>query len=291
MNIAIIGCGEVGCLYAASLANIGYSLYLCAPRPNNKVNQLVSENQNMLLYKKLDGWLKEAEIVISCTPGIVALDVVKEALPFLKKGAVYADFSTAAPGDKQQGAFLAESKDICFIDVVIMGGVSLTGVHTPLLCAGKETEKIIELMKKLGAPIRTLSGANAGDAASLKLLRTVFTKGLSALAVECIVAAEYHGVKNLLYDILSDIDQTPLSEFLDMLLRNHVVHACRQRQEITEATHQLKTMGLPVQLLPAIETLFTTTCEAISTEPLKMANPTTEEALAWLLTTRCKKMV
>jgi 3-hydroxyisobutyrate dehydrogenase len=206
LNIVIIGCGEVGYLYASALANLGCSLSLCAPRPSERVIQLVSENQNTTLYKNLGAWLKNAEIVISCTPGVVALDVASEAIAFLKKGAVYADFSTSSPEQKQQAALLAESKEIYFADVVIMGGVNLTGMNTPLLCAGEKTEKIVALMEKLGAPIRVLSAARAGDAASLKLLRTVFTKGLSALAVECIVAARHHGVKDLLYDVLSDID-------------------------------------------------------------------------------------
>jgi 3-hydroxyisobutyrate dehydrogenase len=116
LNIVIIGCGEVGYLYASALANLGCSLSLCAPRPSERVIQLVSENQNTTLYKNLGAWLKNAEIVISCTPGMVALDVASEAITFLKKGAVYADFSTSSPEQKQQAALLAESKEIYFAD-------------------------------------------------------------------------------------------------------------------------------------------------------------------------------
>ena len=112
-------------------------------------------------------------------------------------------------------------------------------------------------------------------------------KGLSALTVECIVAAQYYGVKELLYEMLSDLDKTPLAEFLDMLLKNHVVHACRQRHEVADAAKQLKSSGLPVQLLPAVEDLFTKTCEFIKSNPINNNNPTTEDALIWLLKTRC----
>lgn len=94
----------------------------------------------------------------------------------------------------------------------------------------------------------------------------------------------------MLYEILSDLDKTPLSDFLDMLLRNHVTHSCRQRHEIAEATKQLKFSGLPVQLLPAIEELFATTCEYSKIDPIKTKNPTTEEALNWLLKTRVNKI-
>src|SRR3990167_11422704 len=288
MNIAIIGCGEVGYLYAVALIDAGYALQLCAPRPSEKVLKLVSD-KNIILHKEVSTWLEEIDIVISCVPGSTSLSVAKDAISFLKQGAVFADFSSSSSGDKCEAAKISASKNIFFVDVVIMGGVDISGAKTPLLCAGTGLEKIVSVMKKLDAPIRVLENAKAGDAASLKLLRTVFMKGLSAVTVECIVAAEVQGVKKLLYEILSDFDNTPLSEFLDMMLRNHVTHACRQQHEIHEATMQLKSSGLPVQLLPAIEALFASTCENIKSNPFENKNPTTEEALSWLIDTRIIK--
>lgn len=287
MNIAIIGCGEVGYLYAVALIDAGYALQLCAPRPSEKVLKLVSD-KNITLHREINPWLEEIDIVISCVPGSASLSVANDAIPFLKNGATFADFSSSSSNDKRKAAAIAESNHVSFIDVVIMGGVDLTGAKTPLLCAGNDTDKIVSVMQKIGAPIRVLENAKAGDAASLKLLRTVFMKGLSALSVECIVAAEAQGVKKLLYEILSDFDETPLPEFLDMLLRNHVAHACRQRHEIADATKQLKSSGLPVQLLPSIEALFETTCKNSKLNPIENKNPTTEEALKWLIKTRIK---
>ena len=288
MNIAIIGCGEVGCMYAISLINAGYSLQLCAPRPSEKVLQFTSQ-KNVPLHKEIGDWLSNIDIAISCTPGSTAFSVVSEAVQFLKSNSLFADFSSSSANDKRKSAELAQLKKILFADVVIMGGVDLTKEKTPLLCAGTGSEKIAELMKKLNAPIRILPNAKAGDAASLKLLRTVFMKGLSALTVECFTAAEYHGVKELLYDILSDFEQTPLNEFLDMLLRNHVTHACRQRHEIADAIAQSKLTGLPVKLLSAVEALFATTCDNIKLHPIETPNPTTQEALNWLIKTRLNK--
>src|SRR3990167_2298903 len=285
MKIAIIGCGEVGYLYAVALIEAGYTVQLCAPRPSEKVLKLVSD-KNITLHREISAWLKEIDIVISCVPGSTALSVTKEAILFLTRGATFADFSSSSSSDKQEAANIASSKNISFSDVVIMGGVDLSGAKTPLLCAGDGSEKIVTVMKKIDAPIRLLENAKAGDAASLKLLRTVFMKGLSALTVECFVAAESQGVKKLLYEILSDFDKTPLNEFLDMLLRNHVTHACRQQHEISDAIAQLKSAGLPVQLLPSIKALFAITCENIKSNPIETKNPTTEEALKWLIKTR-----
>lgn len=280
--ITIIGCGEVGYIYAQAIYDAGYSLQLCTPRPSEKIIKFSSE-KNILLHNQAQKWLNYAEIVILTTPGSVALNVAKEVIPFLKKETVLADFSSSSPDNKREAALIAASQQIFFADVVIMGSVELNRAHTPLLCSGTGTEKIVGLMQKLGAKVRTLPNAAAGDAASLKLLRSIFMKGLSALTVECMIAAQYYGVKELLYEVMSDLDQTPLNEFLDMLLRNHVIHACRQRHEVVEARKQLESSGLPIQLLPAIEELFTKTCERIKVDPIANKNPTTEEALTWLV--------
>ena len=58
------------------------------------------------------------------------------------------------------------------------------------------------------------------DAAALKLLRTILTKGLEALAVECLVAAEKQGIRTELYDAMSDVEAPAgFTNFLDMLVR------------------------------------------------------------------------
>lgn len=286
INIAVIGCGEVGYVYAEAISNVGYPLQLCTPRPSERIIKFSSE-KNIILHTETKEWLSNIDVVLLCTPGPVSLSAAKEIIPFLKKGTVLADFSSSSPDDKQVAALIAAPKEIFFVDVVIMGSVDLNQASTPLLCSGNGTEKIVSLMQKLDATIRVLPNAKAGDAASLKLLRSVFMKGLSALTVECVVAAEHYGVKELLYEIMSDLDQAPLSEFLDMLLRNHVVHACRQRHEVAEAAKQLTLSGLPVQLLPAVEELFAKTCDFSKVNPIKSKNPTTKDALNWLLKTRC----
>src|SRR3989338_3633807 len=122
MKIAIIGCGEVGYLYAVALIDAGYTLKLCAPRPSEKVLQLASD-KNITLHKEINTWLKEIDVVISCVPGSMSLSVVKEAIPFLMQGATFADFSSSSSHDKREAAKIAESKNISFVDVVIMGGV------------------------------------------------------------------------------------------------------------------------------------------------------------------------
>lgn len=285
MKIAMIGLGEVGYLYTVALQKCGFSLQLCAPRPTDKILKFSSEN-NIALYNNTGNWLNEVDVVISCVPGSQSQSVAKETIPFLKKQATFADFSSASSQDKKNASEIATAHHVYYADVVIMGGVDLTQEKTPLLCASLNPEIIIEVMKKLNTPIRLLANAKPGDAASLKLLRTIFMKGLSALTVECVTAAEYQGLKPLLYEILSDFDETPLSEFLDMLLKNHVLHACRQVHEIRDAKEQLNNIGFESQLLPAVEESFQISCDNIA--PEKNNNLSTEAALQSLIKIRLK---
>ncbi|MBV8414179.1 MAG: NAD(P)-dependent oxidoreductase [Verrucomicrobia bacterium] len=291
MNLAIIGCGEVGCSYvSAFLETSRHSLMLCEQRPNSAASSL-SVRAGKPIHKAPGAWLRDADLVFSYVTGSVALDVNRAALTHMKPGALLADFTTAAPDHKRQAAVEAHSHNIQFVDVVIMGAIALTGSRTPLLCAGEGADRINELMTELGAPVRVLENAAAGDAASLKLLRTIFTKGLEALAVECLVAAELKGVRQQLYEVLSDIDRTPLKDFLEALIRTHVVHAGRRMHEVAEAEEQLRLAGLPVQVLPGVRALFAQTLETLGRQPILDPAPSSEFALNWLLRTRLTKSV
>lgn len=290
MDIAVFGCGEVGYCYASALAKItDNTLLFCDQHPSAKASAL-AEKLGAEVHLHPGSWLQTVDVIFLCVPGTVSLEMVRLILPYVQKGALIADFSTAAPTDKRQASLEAEQLGVKFVDVVIMGSIALLGAETPLLCAGKDSEQIVGIMQELKAPIRVLEGANPGEAASLKLLRTVFTKGLEALTVECLIAAEHHGVREKLYDILSDIDNSSLRDFLEMLLRTHVIHAPRRQHEVKEAAKQLTLAGLPVQVLPGVESLFAKTSSDLEKTPLKLSNPTTDDAIAWLLKTRVEKV-
>ena len=58
-----------------------------------------------------------------------------------------------------------------------------TGLATPALASGAGAERFAELFGPLGMPVEVV-GATPGDAAGLKLLRSVFMKGIAAAAIE-----------------------------------------------------------------------------------------------------------
>lgn len=282
MHIAIIGLGEVGRCYAAPLHDAGFELSLCEARPSPAASALASL-WGLPIHEQPAAWLGQVDWVLSCVTGAVALAVVDQVLPLLARGAAIADLTTASPDTKREAARHAAEHDIRYVDTAIMGAISLNRVRTPLLASGAGAEHLKQMLEQAGGRVQVIAGAAAGDAISLKILRSVFTKGMEALCVELLMSAEKQGVREKLYEQLGDIDRTPLRAFMDMLVRTHVIHARRRAHEVHDAQGELAAQGLPSVVLPGVEQRFRHTAEALDTRALDVAEPSIDQALHWLL--------
>jgi 3-hydroxyisobutyrate dehydrogenase-like beta-hydroxyacid dehydrogenase len=229
--------------------------------------------------------LAQAEWVLSCVTGAQALPVAEQVSGHLVPGAGLADLTTASPAVKRQAAARVAECGVRYVDTAIMGAISLNRVRTPLLAAGAGAPAFQDLMSTAGGNVAVIEGGVAGDAISLKILRSVFTKGMEALAVELLTSAEKQGVREKLYAQLSDIDQTPLRNFIDMLVRTHVIHAKRRAHEVRDAQAELAAQGLPSQVLPGVAQRFVDTAARLERQPLGMPEPDIDQALQWLLAT------
>ena len=261
MNIAILGGGVVGQCYADAFAAQGHCIVGVADvRPSAQLLQWAGERK-IALHPAAGEWLHAADLVVSAVFGTVALDVARMALPHLAGHAIYVDMTTADPADMAQANELAGHLGHQFVDVAITGAVNLSGARTPLLCAGDKAETVRELYASIGASIRVV-GSKPGDAATLKLLRSIFTKGMEALTIECLVTAEKRGLRAELHKVLSDIDEGSLPELMESMVRTHIAHAGRRRNEVVEAQQQMRLSGVDPVVMPAVQQLFERTAAA-----------------------------
>lgn len=273
----------VGACYMQAFLEQGHSLVgLCDLQPNAAVAGTV-QAAGAHVHTAPGAWLAGADVVVSAVFGTVAREVFAASLPHLQQGAVYVDMTTADPGEMRECAELAQGgaqgRAVHFVDVAITGAVNLGGKKTPLLVAGGKAGFVQELFLPLGGSVRVV-GEQPGDAASLKLLRSIYTKGVEALAVECLVTAEQMGLREPLYAVLQDIDETPLRTLMESMVRTHIPHSARRRNEVAEAQQQMVRNGLAPIVSPAVEALFATTARAHAAQPFTGAS--TDEAIAWL---------
>lgn len=281
MKIGIIGAGEVGLTYARPWSVAGHEIVLCDLKPSTRAEAFAAE-LGLSISTSIADVVPDCDVVVSCVFGTVSLTVAEQALTAMQEEALYVDMTTADPGQIRTAATLAAELKIRYVDVAILGAIALTHEKTNLLGAGKGIDHAMSLYSSVGAPLKLVEDGVAGDAAALKILRSVFTKGLEALTIECFMAAEKQGVTDKLHDALSDIDQASLRDFLGALIRTHVVHAPRRLKEVEEAERQLRAADMPVYVLPGVRDLFQRTAEQIHSSALDTTTPTLDQAFEWL---------
>jgi 3-hydroxyisobutyrate dehydrogenase-like beta-hydroxyacid dehydrogenase len=178
-----------------------------------------------------------ADVVLSVNAASVALGAAAEVAHDLPDGALYVDLNTAS---RQLKRDLAAALPARFADVALLGAVSITGLATPALASGEGAVRFAELFEPLGMPIEIV-GSSPGDAAGLKLLRSVFMKGVAAAAIESLEAARSAGAEDRVRaDIVSVIGE-PL---LERLLTGSERHAARRVDEMQAAAAYLEELGI-----------------------------------------------
>ena len=202
---------------------------------------------------------------------------------WLRPGLCYVDLSTARPESLARSAAFCEKQGVDFIDGAIMGSIALTGIRTPILLSGPAAEAGARLLEALGFRCSTLPSSRPGDASSLKLLRSLFTKGLEALTVETLLVAEAKGLRDRLLEQLAVIDEAPFANYLSILVTSHVVHACRRLAEVEAARDELLRDGFDLASIEATIQRFRVTALRLDAEqPPAEATVELAGALAWL---------
>ena len=228
MDVAVLGLGEAGGRIAADLAAAG-----CTVRGWDPARRAVGiDNADSDLAA-----VRGADVVLSLNSAAVALDAAAHVVEALGGETLYADLNTASPQLKRE---LAAALPVQFADVALVGVVPSSGLATPALASGAGAERFAELFRPLGMPVDVVS-PHPGDAAGLKLLRSVFMKGMAAAAIESLEAARAAGVEDRVHADLAAVIGEPL---LERLLSGSRLHAVRRVEEMRAATAYLMELGV-----------------------------------------------
>jgi 3-hydroxyisobutyrate dehydrogenase-like beta-hydroxyacid dehydrogenase len=235
MNVAVLGLGEAGGRIAADLAAEGCTVRGWDPvqRPTGIANA----------GSALDA-VRRADVVLSVNAAAVALDVAKDVAGELDGDVLYADLNTASPQLKRD---IAEVLPVQFADVALTGVVPTTGLGTRALASGAGAERFAELFRPLGMPVDVV-GSSPGDAAGLKLLRSVFMKGMAAAAIESLEAARAVGVEDR---VRADIAAAIGEPLLERLLSGSQAHAARRVDEMHAAAAYVDELGIEPRIASA----------------------------------------
>ena len=235
MEVAVLGLGEAGGRIAADLVAAG-----CAVRGWDPVRRPQGIDN---AGSDLDA-VRGADVVLSVNASAVALGAAVSVAGALGEDALYADLNTSSPQLKRD---LAAALPVQFADVALIGVVPSTGLATPALASGAGAECFAELFRPLGMPVEVV-GPRPGDAAGLKLLRSVFMKGIAAAAIESVEAAKAAGAEDRVRAEIAAVLGEPL---LERLLTGSRTHAARRVDEMRAAAAYLEELGVEPRIVSA----------------------------------------
>jgi 3-hydroxyisobutyrate dehydrogenase-like beta-hydroxyacid dehydrogenase len=260
VRITLFGLGEAGSLFGADLAAAGAAVAGYDPRATPTPAGVARHHDPVSA-------VAGAEIVMALTAQADAPTAINQALAAIPDGALYADLSTSSAAVKEELASIAGARGLLFVDVALMATVPGRGMRTPALAAGSGAQRYAAALGPLGVPVEPVSD-RAGDAATRKLLRSVMMKGLAALVIEAMRAADQAGLSEWLWGNLVDEITAADEALLARLVRGTGPHALRRLHEMEACQSQLESLGVdPVMTRSTVESLRRVPSEGIPTLP------------------------
>ncbi len=258
MNVGIIGFGEVGQIFAKGLIECGHCVYV--------YDILLQEAQNPLTDKiltlgaepvdQIQSLGKTCSLIISVVSSSASESVSRNISETLVEGTMFLDLTTSTPQRKNTNEKFITSVGGTYIDGAIMGTVATDQFDVPLLIAGEKSKETSEFLNSLGFHSQEISLPNGG-AASIKLIRSVFMKGLEALIIETMVAAKKFNVADEVMESVSKtINNNDFTELSNALITTHVIHRNRRYKEVLDSSNLIQEADVASHVLRGVISFF-----------------------------------
>ena len=248
MRITVFGLGEAGSLIAAELAGAGVEVHGFDPAD-------VPTPPGIVRHADPRRAVGRSDLVMALTAARDAQTAIAQAWDQLRRGAVYADLSTAPASLKEDLNDTAALRGLVFADVALMASVPGRGLATPSLASGVGADRYAEAINALGGAVEVIS-KDPGDAATRKLLRSVFMKGLIGVLIEALRGADAAGHGEWLRTHLIEVVDSADRSMLERMLDGTATHAERRREEMEHAATLLVQLGVePIMTTGTVESL------------------------------------
>lgn len=233
-RIAVFGIGEAGSAIAADLAAAGAEVGAFDPAD-------VPTPADVERFDSPQEVVRGRDLIMAITAAVDAQTAIAQAWNVLPRGAVYADLSTAPPTLKEDLNDTATLRGLEFVDVALMSTVPGNGLATPSLISGPGAASYARLVEPLGGRVEIV-GDQAGQAATRKLLRSIVTKGVTAIVSEAISGAEAAGLEDWMRDHIYEFIESADRAVVRRLLEGTTPHLERRIVEMDSASALLESL-------------------------------------------------
>jgi 3-hydroxyisobutyrate dehydrogenase-like beta-hydroxyacid dehydrogenase len=247
-SVAFIGYGDFAHAIAGGLSEAGVELRAYVrPRPDPSGARARADRMRSAGVRAAESMadaVAGADVVIAAVPGSAGRDVAEACAEHLRHGQLYVDPTSCLPAAKAGTADLVGRSGAEYVDVAVLGTVVTAGAQVPMLAAGPGAARWKDEGTAAGLKITAMAGP-AGDAALIKLLRTVYMKGRDALVLELLLAARRYGVDEAVLESIGGAsEQVPFPKLAERVMCSLAVYAERRADELADAASLVREVGI-----------------------------------------------
>jgi len=263
MPLGFIGAGQMSLSLAHALHTAGAGAITIYSQPAD-AQARVRVQEAGLTWSDTPQGLAQACIVFSAVTPSAAVDAARTCVLALNEQAIYVDLNSLGPTQKRDVAHEVLATGRRFVDAAVLGAAA-DGIRMPLICSGEDAQGVANWLSTKGMNVRTV-GSKIGDAAAIKIVRSVLAKGLEALYVEALLAASRMGIEQEILRTFCDwLDARPAAATAELLVTTHLLHAARRMHEMDMSVAAVRDAGVvPVMAQAARERLAATAATEIA---------------------------
>ena len=238
MKVGFIGFGEVASTLSKGLIGNGVEVYTSLEGRSIKTRILIEE-MSINICKNYKEVAIISDIIISAVVPAKAVEVAREIGKYSK--AVYVDINNVSPKTVKKA--LSYIKNHKTVDAAIIGSIKRNGIKVQIITSGKSATQFAKL-KDYGMNIKII-GSEIGQASTLKMLRSSYTKGISALLFESLYTAYKMDLDN---EFLKCLELTECPGFRESAISRIIssgFHADRRAQEMEEVLEMMSDYDNP----------------------------------------------
>jgi 3-hydroxyisobutyrate dehydrogenase-like beta-hydroxyacid dehydrogenase len=246
-RVSFIGFGEAGQAIASGLRDSGIEQIaawdILFPEEKGARLKAAGETMGARLASSAADAVEGADMVISAVTAASSLEAARSVVSHLKGNPWYLDINSVSPGRKQETAKLLNGH-ARYIDVAVIAPIHPLRHKTPLLIAGPHAQAIAPLLTELDMQLK-LVGAETGQAAAIKMIRSVMIKGIEALTLECFLAATRAGVlEDVTVSLKNNYPTLDWVKIADYNIERMASHGERRAAEMEESAATLRELGV-----------------------------------------------
>jgi len=246
-RVSFIGFGEAGQAIAAGLRETGIERVaawdILFPEAVGARLKAAGESIGVRVAKSAADAVAETDMIISAVTAASSVEAARSVAPHLKGSPYYLDINSVSPGRKQETAKLLGAR-ARYVDVAVIAPIHPARHKTPLLISGPHAEAIAPLLNELEMKLSVV-GAETGQAAAIKMIRSVMIKGIEALTAECFMAAQRAGiVEEVAASLKNNYPGLDWPKVIDYNLERMASHGIRRADEMEQSAITLTELGI-----------------------------------------------